>query len=195
MPVAFFTFAISSIFSPGPVNIAASAFGQRLGYRKTLRFLIGMAICFSLAMVVAGLMAETLRTVVPIVSPILRWVGAAYMVWLAVSLFLPAKKGEDERLAVPGLGRGFFMILSNPKLYFFALAIFASFGADVARTPTETVLVSLLLGGFQFAAASLWTLLGMVFSRLFNNRAFSLGFTIAMAALLVLSAAMTVIHG
>jgi cysteine/O-acetylserine efflux protein len=194
MLVTFMIFSISSIFSPGPANAAASASGQRIGYRRSLRLLAGMAISFSLAMALAGLMAETLRSVMPVASPYLRWAGAAYMVWLAFTIVFPGKAKEGGGADRHGFWAGVLLILANPKLYLFALSAFASFGEYVAATPGRALSTALMLGGMQFAAASLWTLMGLGFSLVFRKKAFSVGFSAAMAFVLLYSAYAAVFH-
>lgn len=194
MLVPFLIFSVSSILSPGPANIAASAFGQEVGYRGTLRFLSGMALCFALAMASFGLATESLHAIFPAVSPYLKWAGAVYMAWLAISLFIPSKAGSDVRIRAPSFGKGILMILTNPKLYLFAAALFASFGSSLARGIPSVLALSAGLGAIQFTSASAWALLGVGFSRALGKRGFRKAFTVIMAALLVLSAVLTVIE-
>ena len=194
MIVPFVLFAISSIFSPGPANIVASAFGQEVGYSGTLRFLLGMALCFTLGMAAAGLMAGALRVIFPIVATYLRWAGALYMAWLAASLFLHQRGGGPSQPRKPGFVDGLLIIITNPKLYFFAAALFASFGAQLARTVPAILLLSLVLGLLQFIAASTWVMVGYGLSLAFRGRTFSIVFRVVMALLLVVSAVLTIVH-
>ncbi len=187
-------FVLASIFSPGPANIAASAYGQRQGYVASLRLLLGMALCFGLAMGLAGLAADAVRKLLPLLSPALRWAGAAYMLWLALSLFLPAKGEGGGGGGAPGFGTGFLLILTNPKLYLFAIGLFASFGDSMGRGLPEVFLAASFLALLQFAAASSWTLMGLGFSLLFRKRAFTLVFRATMALILVFSAYAAVFH-
>jgi len=179
-------------FTPGPNNVSSSALGLRLGYRGTLPYLLGICTGFVVIMLCGGLLTEFLTRNYAVISPYLKWVGALYMAWLAVSLFLPSHKGKA--VARDGFAGGLLLQFVNPKGILYGITIYASFSALLTGSFFKTVGSALFLTAIAFAAISTWALVGSILSRYFENRFFRLGFNIVMALLLAYSAVSILLH-
>jgi cysteine/O-acetylserine efflux protein len=191
----FLSYAVVTTFTPGPNNIAASATGMRLGYRKTLPFLLGMLAGFILIMLGSGLLTDLARRAYQGILPWLKWIGVAYMTWLAVSLFLPAKHVSE-----PGAARsarfvdGLLLQLVNPKVILYGITIYSSFQILLAQTPMRLAGSAVFLSLLGFSSVSLWALVGSTFSRILKTRAALLAYNIVMALLLGYSAVAIILH-
>jgi len=190
----FVTYAVVTTFTPGPNNIAASAAGMRLGYRRTLPFLLGMLAGFMLIMLASGLLTDLARRAYDGILPWLKWVGVAYMTWLAVSLFLPTKHDSDEPARNARFFDGMFLQVVNPKLILYGITIYSSFQTLLAGTPGRLVGSVVLLSLLGFSSISLWAVVGSTFSRLLKTKTAKLVFNIVMALLLLYSAVAIVLH-
>ena len=193
--VPFLTYALVTTFTPGPNNIAATTVGMRLGYRRTLRYLLGMAAGFVLIMLAAGLLTDLAGRLYQGVVPWLKWIGVIYMTWLVVSLFLPARHGGEGR--APRDARfldGVLLQIVNPKVILYGITIYSSFHVLLSGTTTLLVVSALLLALLGFISVSLWALTGATFSRLLKSASARLVFTIAMALLLAYSAVEIALH-
>lgn len=190
----FVTYAVVTTFTPGPNNIAASATGMRLGYRRTLPFLLGMLAGFMLIMLASGLLTDLARRAYDGILPWLKWVGVAYMTWLAVSLFLPTKHDSDEPARNARFFDGMFLQVVNPKLILYGITIYSSFQTLLAGTPGRLVGSVVLLSLLGFSSISLWAVVGSTFSRLLKTKTAKLVFNIVMALLLLYSAVAIVLH-
>ena len=85
MPVAvssFLVFAASQVGTPGPANMALMTTGARFGMRRTLPFLAGVITGKQLLVWPLGLGLLEFGQRVPIVFDALKWIAAAYVVWL-----------------------------------------------------------------------------------------------------------------
>lgn len=151
--LVFFSASLVLVISPGPDNmfvIAQSMQNGRLaGFLVTLGLLTGLVV-HTLA-VVLGLAALLQASV--IAFTLLKFVGAAYLLYLAFGAFRAAdseKRAAAVSLSRAGLyRRGIFMNLSNPKVSLFFLAFLPQF-ADPSRGP---VAPQLLLLGLLFIVA------------------------------------------
>ena len=190
----FVIYAVVTTFTPGPNNIAASATGMRLGYRRTLPFLLGMLAGFMLIMLASGLLTDLARRAYDGILPWLKWVGAAYMTWLAVSLFLPTKHDSDEPARNARFFDGMFLQVVNPKLILYGITIYSSFQTLLAGTLGRLVGSVVLLSLLGFSSISLWAVVGSTFSRLLITKTAKLVFNIVMALLLLYSAVAIVLH-
>jgi threonine/homoserine/homoserine lactone efflux protein len=105
--------------SPGPANISNAAIAMRYGRRPSVIYGLGL----SVALVFWGILAATglgavLQTSAYLL-PVLKVLGAGYLLWLAFVASRSALAAEAASAAVPGAGRWFWrgvlLNLSNPK--------------------------------------------------------------------------------
>lgn len=127
--------------TPGPNMLHVMARSVRFGFARSVWAMAGCltAVLIALAASAAGVGALLLAS--PHLFDVLRYAGAAYLVWLGVKAWRGAGKGaaglDPEVPVVPGLGAfalyrdALFTGLSNPKLILFAAALFPQF---IART-------------------------------------------------------------
>ena len=189
------SYAVVTTFTPGPNNISASATGMRLGYRRTLPYLLGMLAGFIIIMMASGVLTDLASRAYDGILPWLRWVGAAYIVWLAVSLFLPSRHGEEKAAARSARWHeGLLLQLVNPKVILYGLTIYSSFHEILAPSIPALVVSAVLLSLLGFSAVSLWALVGSTFSRLLTGKVARLAYTIVMALLLLYSAVGIILH-
>ena len=76
-------FAISMCFTPGPNNALAMAVGMDKGFKAALPFCAGAAVGANISLVFLYFGLKSVFTYFPIAYEILRYIGAAYMFWLA----------------------------------------------------------------------------------------------------------------
>ncbi|HEY6704428.1 MAG TPA: LysE family translocator [Xanthobacteraceae bacterium] len=126
---AFLLIAAVLVITPGPIVTLVIATGAREGLRAALTTVVGTtlgnalllaAIAFGLSWVVRN--AATL-------FEILRWIGAAYLIWLGIQAWRHA--GETGAASLPRghvhVWRGFAVALSNPKTIAFFTAFLPQF--------------------------------------------------------------------
>jgi threonine/homoserine/homoserine lactone efflux protein len=126
---AFLVITAVLVITPGPIVTLVLATGAREGMRAALTTVVGTtlgnalllaAIAFGLSWVVRN--AATL-------FEILRWIGAAYLIWLGIQAWRHA--GETGAASLPRghvhLWRGFAVALSNPKTIAFFTAFLPQF--------------------------------------------------------------------
>ncbi|MFZ2101399.1 MAG: LysE family translocator [Oricola sp.] len=127
----FLTYALAlgiaaAIPGPGVIALVARALGS--GFRPTLPMLFGLALgdVVYLAFAVMGLayVASTFGTVFVVI----KYAGAAYLVWMAVSFWRAGITTEKVSAEVAGSGisaflAGFMVTLGNPKVIVFYLAL------------------------------------------------------------------------
>jgi cysteine/O-acetylserine efflux protein len=191
----FVAYAAVTTLTPGPNNISSAAIGMRLGFARTLPYIAGITTGFLALMLAAGLLTDLASQVYRGALPWFRWIGAAYMVWLAVSLFLPSRHGPEEPQARnAGFRGGLLLQIVNPKVILYAITIYSAFHPLIAATPFALVLSALGLAMLGCASTSLWALLGHVSSRLLKGRGAMLAFNAVMALLLLLSALSLILH-
>jgi cysteine/O-acetylserine efflux protein len=192
--IPFLSYSFLTIFTPGPANVSASALGSRIGYRRSLPYLVGMAVGFFLILTASGLLTDLIRENYAPLSVYLKWIGAGYIVSLAISLFLPSHKARTGKSRDIGFMSGFLLVLVNPKGIMFAATTFASFADLITASMLRSVGSVLFLALLGFCATSTWALTGAALAKLFNNKTFAISFNVVMALLLLCSAYSIIMH-
>jgi threonine/homoserine/homoserine lactone efflux protein len=154
---AFLLITMILVVTPGPIVTLVIAAGATQGTRAALTTVAGTttgnallltAIAFGLTWVIRNAAA---------VFEILRWVGAAYLVWLGIQAWRHA--GRSDPATLPGghaqFWRGFAVALSNPKSIAFFTAFLPQFvdaGLPVERQLAVMCAVTVVLAGLSDAA-------------------------------------------
>jgi homoserine/homoserine lactone efflux protein len=138
--IAFFVACWLISLSPGPGAISCMAAGLRYGFRRAWWNIVGLiaGILFVLLVVAVGLGALLAASSVAFVA--VKWIGAAYLVWLGIQQWRAPVFAVDTATAAAKLGastrelvvRGFLVNATNPKGLLFMLAVLPQF-IDPAR--------------------------------------------------------------
>ena len=149
--------------SPGPGAAASMSAGLRYGYGAALRVIFGLqsALIIQLAIVAVGLGA--LLTASTLAFDIVKFAGAAYLIWLGIQKWRSAPQEIDENAAVAapeGLIReGLLVNLTNPKAIVFMSALMPQF-IDPSRPQwPQFLIIGLTMCGVDTVVMSGYALL------------------------------------
>lgn len=159
---ATISFVIITTFTPGPANISSASMGLLYGYKRTLKFLLGLVSGFFLIMSLSGLVSATLLRFFPALEPVLRYLGAGYILYLAFSILKASYTFEAGDTKPMGYLHGLMLQISNPKLLVYAFTLFSTFLAPLSGNVTSIILVVPLLALTAFCGTSTWALFGTV---------------------------------
>ncbi|WP_417309604.1 LysE family translocator [Devosia sp.] len=98
--LAFLAAAVPSFFTPGPNNLMLMASGARFGITRTLPHMFGIVFGFPLMVFVVGLGLGEVFTAFPWLKTVLKFVAAAYFLWLAWHL-IGIKIGDVDAKSRP----------------------------------------------------------------------------------------------
>lgn len=185
--IALLTLAVGTLFTPGPNNAMLAASGATFGFRRTIPHLLGVALGFPLMLFCVGLFLGEVFKASWLLREVLRWGGAAILLWMAWKTAISAGVGPKEAKPHPltTLQASAFQLV-NPKGWSMAIAATAQFILPSAplRTAAITALTFAALG---FVSSASWTGLGQAFARWLTTVGRLRAFNLVMAALIVLS--------
>src|SRR5262249_27301251 len=131
----------------------------------------------------------TLLGVFPVLEPILRYVGAAYILYLAFGILRASYPFTDtftEQNVKPlGFGNGVALQALNPKLLFYAFTLFTSFLAPLTDNVALVILAALFVAALSFSATSVWALFGTALKNWLRNPRLKLIVNVLLALSLV----------
>lgn len=122
---------------PGPTILLVVSYALGQGWRTALPMAVGVALGDFTAMTLSLLGLGALLATSATVFTLLKWAGAAYLVWLGVKLFraggtLDARPHEDATSAPRMLAHAWLVTALNPKSLTFFVAFLPQF-LDPAR--------------------------------------------------------------
>lgn len=100
--------AALTVWSPGPNNILLLSFASKFGFRKNLKFMLGIWTGSLTLMTLCGLFCSVLTTLVPRLQKVLPIVGACYLLYLAWQTLRRQPPSDNDTDKVPGYVVGFF---------------------------------------------------------------------------------------
>src|SRR5271170_3761085 len=125
---ALILFCFVSGVTPGPNNMMLMSSGVNFGFRRTLPHLVGVVLGFSAMVALIGLGLDAIFARFPQLMPIMRWAGAAYLIWLAWRI---ANSGPMREGGARGRPLGFFGAAAfqwvNPKAWFIAISALTAY--------------------------------------------------------------------
>lgn len=119
--------AALTVWSPGPNNILLLSSASKFGFRKNLRFMLGIWTGSLTLMTLCGLFCSVLTTLVPGLQMVLPIVGACYLLYLAWQTLRRQPPSDNDTDKVPGYVMGVFLQLINVKIIIYGLTMFSSF--------------------------------------------------------------------
>jgi cysteine/O-acetylserine efflux protein len=182
------SYALVSIFTPGPNNITSSSLGMRVGYPRTLRFIGGVVTGFFCIMVTSGLLTELLVSAYDRIAVVLKIAGVAYLLWLVYTVLRPDQGTRASHEAGARYRDGLLLQLVNPKVILFGLTMYATLLAPIAKNPLAVVISALVLSTLSFLSTSLWALLGAGIQHFIANPRVRFAYSLVLAGLLLYAA-------
>lgn len=167
--IPFFSYVIVSTYTPGPANISSASGGVLHGYKNILGFQAGLAVGVFLIMFLSGLVSITLLSIFPPLETVLKFLGAAYILYLAFGV-LKATYGFTAQETKPlGFVNGITLQALNPKLVVYAFTVFSAFLAPITNNVVLVALAALFLAVVSFSSTSLWALFGTAIKTYLRN--------------------------
>jgi threonine/homoserine/homoserine lactone efflux protein len=180
--------------SPGPATISLVAAGSVYGVRRSLPYLIGIiaGTMIVLVAVATGITAALLA--VPTLGPVLVWISAAYILWLAYHIATAPPLAEPTATSDAFSPAGGALLgAANPKAWIAIAAVFASADlADAAATNAAAKIVALT--AMIVVICATWLVAGASIAPLLRDPRRARVVNAALAAALVGATALAVLH-
>ena len=157
-------------FSPGPNNILLLSVTSRYGFKKSLKLMTGIWTGFLMMMILSALFCTALSTLVPAIQPYMKYVGAAYILYLAYTTAKrkPPKEGNAEDKA-PSYWMGLTLQLVNVKVIIYGLTAYTSFILPYENRMPVLMLYAVMLMSAGAGGNILWSTVGSVLRRFYNK--------------------------
>lgn len=164
--MAFLSYILITTFTPGPNVIMSMSNAAKYGVKKSLPFNIGVFIGFTIIMVLSSIFSITLFTLVPSIKPVMSYIGAAYILYLAWKIYKskPSSQQEDEK-ATTSIVSGLLLQFVNPKVILFCITTVTTFIIPYYKSAFALAVFSVAIAFTGFIATLCWAFFGSIFQK------------------------------
>jgi len=171
----FFSFVVSNlIFSitPGPANITSLSTAIQHGRTVALRQWLGLFTGYAADSILAAFICYFLGAVLNEYVFVLSYIGAAYLVYLAIHMLRSSYGISQKEIKLPGFWTGFFVQITNVKVQITCFTVMTAFVLPYFQGFIPLLLTGLLLPVMPLSGPFcnlIWLFTGVGLQRFFKN--------------------------
>ncbi|MFK7823878.1 MAG: LysE family translocator [Oligoflexales bacterium] len=173
LPILAYTFAMS--LSPGPVNILCASYGNKEGFLRTQRFVLGACLGFVSLTFAMGLGLNKVATSFPFIIETLKIIGAMYLIYLGYNIARSSRDLNVENANRSGFIKGLLLQWGNPKAWIGSMVGIASFASE---SFASLALFASIYLGVTWVCLSTWSFIGDRISKFLSSARQELAFNI-----------------
>ncbi|MBP8186012.1 MAG: LysE family translocator [Pseudomonas sp.] len=186
--LAFILFAFVTSVTPGPNNMMLLASGINFGLRRSLPHVLGISVGMLIMVSAIGFGLGELLKIYPPLYQLLRYGGAAYLLYLSWKIATAGAPQADGQLS--GKPMSFLQAVAfqwvNPKAWIMAIAAISTY-VPAQPVAAQILLIAGLFAMVNYPTCSLWVVAGSLLRRALQTPLWLRRFNYLMAGLLVLS--------
>lgn len=147
--------------SPGANNLLAFISATKAGWLKTAKSILGRLAAWAVLVVLVSLGLDALLRTSELAFVALKWVGVAYLLYLAWQFWTADVENEIEAPEISTLmRREFLTLMGNPKAYLLLTAFLPQFVIDGAPLMPQLFALGALYLLVEGVAALIWVSAG-----------------------------------
>ena len=190
--IAASLFSFVSSITPGPNNMMMLASGVNFGFRRSVPHWLGICGGFTFMLSAVGLGLHTLLAEHPALYDVLRYAGAAYLVWMAWRLATASAASTAPDDETPGTNVRPLGVLAaaafqwvNPKAWVMAVTAMSTYLPARAQA-IDVLALALLFGLINLPCVACWAGGGAALRRFLQDplrlRIFNISMALALLA-------------
>ena len=164
----FFIYSVINAFTPGPGNILALNTVTNYGYKKGRPLYWGIFAGYYVVQVICAIFVFGVSTFLPDVLGIMKYIGAAYILWLAVHIALSKPTtGTVEKSA--SFLKGFLLQFVNVKIYLFGITALTGYITEYSASLWVLLLFEIIIATIGTIATFTWIGMGVLIQRAYQK--------------------------
>ncbi len=164
----FFIYSAINAFTPGPGNILALNTVTNYGYKKGRRLFWGIFAGYYVVQVICAVFVFGVSTFLPDVPGIMKYIGAVYILWLAVHIALskPAANTVEKQASFM---KGFLLQFVNVKIYLFGITALTGYITDYSDSLWVLLLAEMVIATIGTIATLSWVAVGVLMQKAYEK--------------------------
>ena len=164
----FFIYSVINAFTPGPGNILALNTVTNYGYKKGRPLYWGIFAGYYVVQVICAVFVFGVSAFLPDLLGIMKYIGAAYILWLAVHIALSKPTtGTVEKSA--SFLKGFLLQFVNVKIYLFGITALTGYVTEYSAALWVLLLFEIIIATIGTIATLTWVGMGVLIQRAYQK--------------------------
>ena len=164
----FFIYSVINAFTPGPGNILALNTVANYGYKKGRPLYWGIFAGYYIVQIICAVFVFGVSAFLPDLLGIMKYIGAAYILWLAVHIALSKPTtGTVEKSA--SFLKGFLLQFVNVKIYLFGITALTGYVTEYSASLWVLLLFEIIIATIGTIATLTWIGMGVLIQRAYQK--------------------------
>ena len=164
----FFIYSVINAFTPGPGNILALNTVINYGYKKGRPLFWGIFAGYYVVQMICAIFVFGVSTFLPDVLGIIKYIGAAYILWLAVHIAISRPDTDSVEKSVSFL-KGFLLQFVNVKIYLFGITALTGYITDFSASLWVLILFEFIIATIGTVATLTWVGMGVLIQKVYQR--------------------------
>ena len=166
--VNFFIYSVINAFTPGPGNILALNTVTNYGYKKGRPLFGGIFAGYYVVQMICAIFVFGVSTFLPDVLGIMKYIGAAYILWLAVHIAMSRPDTDSVEKSASFL-KGFLLQFVNVKIYLFGITALTGYITDFSASLWVLILFEFIIATIGTVATLTWVGMGVLIQKVYQR--------------------------
>lgn len=164
----FFIYSVINAFTPGPGNILALNTVINYGYKKGRPLFWGIFAGYYVVQMICAIFVFGVSTFLPDVLGIIKYIGAAYILWLAVHIAISRPDTDSVEKSASFL-KGFLLQFVNVKIYLFGITALTGYITDFSASLWVLILFEFIIATIGTVATLTWVGMGVLIQKVYQK--------------------------
>ena len=164
----FLIYSVINAFTPGPGNILALNTVTNYGYKKGRPLFWGIFAGYYVVQIICAVFVFGVSTFLPNMLGIMKYIGAAYILWLAFHIAFSKPSADDSEKSASFL-KGFLLQFVNVKIYLFGITALTGYITDYSASLWILLLFELMIATIGTIATLTWVGMGVLIQRAYEK--------------------------
>ena len=164
----FFIYSVINAFTPGPGNVLALNTVTNYGYKKGRPLYWGIFAGYYVVQIICAVFVFGVSTFLPDVPGIMKYIGAAYILWLAVHIAMSRPDTDSVEKSASFL-KGFLLQFVNVKIYLFGITALTGYITDFSASLWVLILFEFIIATIGTVATLTWVGMGVLIQKVYQR--------------------------
>lgn len=162
----FLIYCVINAFTPGPGNILALNTVTNYGYKKGKTLFFGIFVGYYIVQILCAIFVYGVNSLLPNVMEVMKYIGAAYILWLAIHIVFSKPSTENAKQSASFL-KGFMLQFVNVKIYMFGVTALTGYVVGYMSSFPALLFFELVIATIGTIATCTWIGLGVLIQKFY----------------------------
>ena len=159
----FLIYCVINALTPGSGNILALNIVTNYGYKKGKTLFFGIFAGYYVVQILCAIFVYGVNSLLPNVMEVTKYIGAAYILWLAIHIVFSKPSTENAKQSASFL-KGFMLQFVNMKIYMFGVTALTGYVVGYMSSFPALLFFELVIATI---ATCTWTGLGVLIQKFY----------------------------